>query len=124
MRRGPFAGRKRMTLFIAAPVENRSIVMIALSLEGRRLTNSQRTPLRVYFRGDGSPRCKLSSWLANLHTMILISKLLGGRRVTPCDERAVAQSGLGLSVQKRPSRRIKNGAARRAQHRIARRSVP
>ena len=37
-----------MTLFIAAPVENRSNVTTALSVEAGRLTNRQKTGLPVY----------------------------------------------------------------------------
>jgi hypothetical protein len=53
--------------------------------------------------GCTAPRCKFSLWPPNPSATILISELLGGRWVTPCDERAVAQTALGLTVQKRLS---------------------
>jgi hypothetical protein len=53
--------------------------------------------------GCTTTRCKFSLWPSNAIAMILISELLGGRRITPGDERAVAQTALGLAVHKRLS---------------------
>jgi hypothetical protein len=48
VRRGLFAGRKRMTLFIGAPLRIGRSFATAFSLEAGRLTNGQKARLPVY----------------------------------------------------------------------------
>ena len=92
-----------MTLFNAAPVENRSIVATVFSLEAGRLTNGQKAGLPVYSDRLHNDALQISLWPPNPTATILVSEPLGGRWVTPCDEGAVAHTALGLTVQKRLS---------------------
>jgi hypothetical protein len=92
-----------MTLFIAAPVENRSIVAIALNVEAPRLTNGQSTAFPIHIPGYGTPHCKFSLWPTNPRAIILISELLGRRCVAPGNKGAIAQSTSDFAVGKRLS---------------------
>ena len=85
-----FRGPERDDIIHGGPSRIRSIVVIAPSVEGRRLTNGQKAGGPVYVNGYAAPHCKFSVQLANPRAIFLISQALGRGYVAPRDERAIA----------------------------------
>ncbi len=97
-------GPKRNNISHCRPVEESvDHLRSPSSLEAGRLQMVKKPGFPFTLLGCTTMRCKFSLWPTNTLAPILISELPGDRRVAPRDERAIAQSALGLAVQKRPS---------------------